>query len=476
MTKTKLFLSLLATITFGAALAVPLATVASADDTVLSYSVKEARAYSAKVSLSGEVIKANGTVSAACDPKTDPYKCDKQRYNQALNCPTPPGVGGSGALPSIPSPAGTAQTGKAGFTTSGPQPPQSTAVRLNEILSLGRLTRAGPALESGGLASKRYVDLDGRQVPEAHTESDGFSPNRSRFEERCYPVNADGTFKGGTSYTHLLSKSGATPQTFHFGECLADECRFVSSSFPSGANRATTTISLVEVGGKVTGQVLSTIEGFSASGGAFTAEAITTYISFSSDGTAAGLSWSVISQATGTKISGTPASIPQGGLLAAPGFAVGMAAPWVEAKPDGKQLTIIAPGLVVATEQQTVYYAGGELSAGMDRATPVTFQNQPLPSFVSSKAPVNTFSLLGTGPVNISPTPAQTTTEEATRTIAIKQADASRFPAGAILGLGGLALLLLLAGWLQRFTWGRRLYGIQPFKFFYWAYRAFVRT
>ena len=45
-----------------------------------------------------------------------------------------------------------------------------------------------------------------------------------------------------------------------------------------------------------------------------------------------------------------------------------------------------------------------------------------------------------------------------------------------MIALGGLAWLLLMSRWLQRYAWGRRMTRMQPFRFIDWIYRAFVKT
>jgi hypothetical protein len=42
--------------------------------------------------------------------------------------------------------------------------------------------------------------------------------------------------------------------------------------------------------------------------------------------------------------------------------------------------------------------------------------------------------------------------------------------------LGIFCWFLLMARWLQRFAWGRKLTRLQPFRFIDWMYRAFVKT
>jgi hypothetical protein len=47
---------------------------------------------------------------------------------------------------------------------------------------------------------------------------------------------------------------------------------------------------------------------------------------------------------------------------------------------------------------------------------------------------------------------------------------------GGIIALGLLGWFFLLGRWLQRYTWGRKLNRLQPFRTFDWVYRAFVKS
>ncbi len=45
-----------------------------------------------------------------------------------------------------------------------------------------------------------------------------------------------------------------------------------------------------------------------------------------------------------------------------------------------------------------------------------------------------------------------------------------------LLALALLGVLLILVRWIGRYSWGRRLYRVQPFRALDWLYRAFVKT
>ena len=67
---------------------------------MLSYSIREARAYAFKVSLSKQELQ----LIPACDPSTDPYKCDTSQYEHKPNCPPQIALGRTKPGP-VPEPA-----------------------------------------------------------------------------------------------------------------------------------------------------------------------------------------------------------------------------------------------------------------------------------------------------------------------------------------------------------------------------------
>src|SRR5437764_5068351 len=172
---------------------------------VLTYSIREARAYAFKVSLSKQELQ----LIPPCDPSKDPYRCDTSRYVHTPNCPATIALGRTKPGP-LPEPAGNSIIVSGGSASGvGVEPNQSSPVRLNRLLALGRLGHSGVFPSAGGFASDQYVDLNGRRTPDAHTQSEAFS-NLPDYEARCWPapVNA-------SSFQHFLSRSGDTPATYH---------------------------------------------------------------------------------------------------------------------------------------------------------------------------------------------------------------------------------------------------------------------
>src|SRR5687767_9695910 len=180
---------------------VPPATTAQAQGADVSYSIKEARAYATKASLDKAVIEA----APKCNPDDDPkYKCDEGQWNHKPNCPEKIEIGAEGKVPAPKPPDVEPIRGGAGETVGGEQPPpQSSPVRYNRFIALGTLSRVTGLKEARGYASRVYVDLSGRDEPEAHTESEAVG-TQNPWEERCFPEeNAE----PGGNFTHLLSRS-----------------------------------------------------------------------------------------------------------------------------------------------------------------------------------------------------------------------------------------------------------------------------
>ncbi len=452
----------------------------------ITFSVREARAYGHRISLSKEVIEANAR-ARSCDPKTSQYECDANRYNQEPNCPPNVALGRDEPGISPRPPAGASpSSGGSGDGSGSPEHAQSTPVRLNELLTIGRLGNLGPVLEAGGLASDAYVDLGGRQNPEAHAESDAFNENRSDYEERCDPEA-----KVPDSYGHYLSRSFRRPATYNLAECFRDHCTFGPMATGAGAGEGRTIVRLAQKGGRVTGELSAVLEDLSLAGGAFTVESLETYVAFSSDGTAAGLEWSVATTASGAKLAGLPVALPPGTPLRGPGFEVGVAAPRVEAPADGSALEIVAPGLYFTSEQQTAYFAGAEVDATMGSATILAAGDperpedreeavggptrrraedpgtppQPAPRRAGRSEPP-------TMAPEHAPPPAATVV--ASPVVIIRSSGTWVPPAMVTMGLAWLLLVVLR--WLKRYTWARRLVRIQPLRAVDLAYRAFIKV
>ena len=491
----------LAALTVLAAVAGPV----HAQETELNYTITEARATAYKISVTKEAIQAAGL--APCDEETDPYQCDSYRYEQEPNCPANIAIGRSGPLPQSGGPPGAGTVSGAagegsGRVPSNKEPPGASPVKINEVMSVGRLSKAGAVLEAGGVGSDTFVDLDGRAVPTAHTESDAFVENRNAYEERCDPNT-------GASYAHVMSRAAQTPEVFSMAECFDQRC-FQSGSTEGrpAARHARTTVHLYESGGKVYGRLRAFVTDLVAGSGpqSLGVQNMSTVLNFETDGTPKGLRWSASSTASGVTIGGQAASLPPGETVelptgnvpcpepppippvpgapsvpnpcVGPTF-VGLAGPYVITNAEGTLLTMIAPGMFYGNNQQTTYVGGAEVRAGFGRAAPFSF------SPFGGTGDGFSLGLIRPGPApfgtEIPPAGGGLPAVEAAapadpRTVSLQRLPAGPVAAASILGFGGLIFLVLLAGWIKRFEWGKRIYRAQPLRSLNWIYRAFVRT
>src|SRR5438067_6354887 len=89
---------------------------------VLTYSIREARAYAFKVSLSKQELQ----LVPPCDPSKDPYGCDTSQYAHAPNCPANLALGRTKPGPE-PAPPGNAVLVTGGASNHvGDEPNQSS--------------------------------------------------------------------------------------------------------------------------------------------------------------------------------------------------------------------------------------------------------------------------------------------------------------------------------------------------------------
>ena len=427
---------------------------------VLTYSIREARAYAFKVSLSKQVLQ----LIPACDPKTDPYQCDTSRYVHTPNCPSQIALGRSKAGPE-PEPADQAIIESGGARDHlGNEPNQSSPVRLNRLLSLGRLGHEGSFPSAGGFASDQYVDLSGRRTPDAHTQSEAFS-NLPDYEERCYPTPFN-----ANSFEHFLSRSGDGPATYHLSECSGSQCTFGAGI---SVEHAVSIVDLHEKAGVVTATLSSELQGLNLVPGALSVDTLTTYISARSDGTPNGMKWSVATTLTGVKVAGQKVALPLGTTLPLGQFTVGVVQPYVAVAGAGRDLSIVAPGLALMSDQESIFLGGAELYGLFDRQPPGSFLPIPLPHGLPP-LPVRPLLLPSTPsqpPALVSqppPVPAAN--------FAIRMYDTGQAAIALIIIAGGVAMLLVLMRWTRRWAWGRRLCAVQPLKGIDWLYRAFVKT
>src|ERR1044071_2344012 len=296
----------------------PLAPSARAGSTpgVLTYSIREARAYAFKVSLSKQELQ----LFPPCDPSKDPYGCDTSKYVHTPNCPATIALGRTKPGP-LPEPASNSIVVSGGSSGGlGAEPNQSSPVRLNRLLALGRLGHSGEFPSAGGFASDQYVDLNGRQTPEAHTQSEAFS-NLPDYEERCWPVPVN-----ASSFQHFLSRSGDGPATYHLAECFGSQCTFGAGV---SVEHALSLVDLHEKDGTIVGSVQSELQGLNLIPGVAKIDLLATYISIHSDGTSKGLAWSVATTVAGLTVAGQKVALPLGGTIPVQGTTIGLVQPYV---------------------------------------------------------------------------------------------------------------------------------------------------
>jgi hypothetical protein len=451
----------------------------------LAYSIKEARAYAVKASLSKEVIELINTLRP-CDPEEDPYQCDESKYNHKENCPKGLQVGRRGKAPSPRRPKGVEPTAGGSGDRSGPDagPHAGSPVRLNRFLSLGSLSRGPGLVEAAGLASSIYVDLSGRSEPEGHTESAAAS-TKPTYEERCFPENEDGEVDE-SNHEHYLSRSFEQPSTYHLAECIGRQCNF-GAGF--GAEYARSIVHLFEKNGRLVGELRAEVEGLDYGEDAFKVDSLITFATFRADGTPSGLEWQVATTATGASLGGEPVTLPPGEMVSGDGFSVGVARPYVDTTKDGTELTIVAPGLQFGAEDQASYFGGAEVYAGFGSEAEFEFAGDFDDTESGTLGDVSPggggdtdlggngidVGSLGGGKPALGEGPAPVAAGEPT-SIRIFEVPTGLGVVPGLLAAGGLLWFLVLSRWLQRYSWGRRLHRMQPFKSVDWIYRAFIRT
>ncbi|HEV2685632.1 MAG TPA: hypothetical protein VGW79_03250, partial [Actinomycetota bacterium] len=392
---------------------------------VLTYSIREARAYAFKVSLSKQELQ----LIPPCNPKTDPYGCDTSKYVHTPNCPATIALGQTKPGPS-PEPASNSIVVSGGSTGDlGAEPNQSSPVRLNRLLALGRLGHSGVFPSAGGFASDQYVDLNGRQTPEAHTQSEAFS-NLPDYEERCWPAPVK-----PSSYQHFLSRSGDGPATYHLAECFGSQCTLGAGV---SVEHALSLVDLHETNGLVIGSVQSELQGLTLIPGVAKLDLLATYISIHSDGTGKGLAWSVATTVAGLTVAGQKVALPLGTTIPLNGTTIGIAPPYVHPSDGGHALAIMAPGLAVMSDAQSIFLGGAELYG--------TFDREPVPSFNPFNPKIVPPQLLPPSilpqqALQIPPTVTPGSRPVAVPQFAIRMYDTGQIAIAAILG-AGLATLL----------------------------------
>jgi hypothetical protein len=470
----------------------PVAAAAKPSDKGLRFTVREARAYAYRVTLRKEVIEG-ARQAEPCDPEEDPYQCDTTRYEHEPNCAQPLTVGPKGKAPDVrPVPGAEPIEGGAGASEGAEaEPPTASPVTLNELISLGHLGHIGGLVEAGGLASDSYVDLSGRQEPTMHTESD-VVPGLPGYEERCLDEDPS-----HNSYRHFLSRTAETPETYHLAECRKDDCTFDRLTFSAQDVMARTIVHLKEEGGKIIGKIQATFHDAAWGGGAFAVDSVDTILTFESDGTAEGLKWSVGTTAKGARLGGTPVSLPSGRLVGTADLQVGVAAPYVSSADDGSSLRIVAPGLVVASREQTAWFGGAEVDATFGRSGAAGATGGPGAGAGSGEGG----SAAGTSGASASGGGSGASAGEAVGAGGtasggngaggepIPSAPAAGSPAAVsverfqtdlpfvlIIGGGLLAALWIVARWMRQFPLGSALTYYPPFSLIDRLYRTFAKS
>jgi hypothetical protein len=346
----------------------------------------------------------------------------------------------------------------------GQAPEQSSPIRLNRLLSIGRLSRSGAYVGAGGLASDQYVDLSGRRTPAAHTQSEA-SSNLADYEERCYPI---GDFNPN-SYEHFLSRSGTSPRTYDLSECVGSQCTFGAGV---QVERAISVVDVREEGDAVIARARSTLLGLELIPGTLRIDALTSYLTVRSDGTSKGLRWSVATTLSGITLAGQKIALPLNQALPLGDTTIALAQPYVKPAENGHVLRIMAPGLGIENANESIFLAGTELSATFDRAPVGGLIVPPVPVLPPVSSPPTFIpgqDINGT-PGTVPPTaqvPAQ---------YAIQIYDTGGGTLATIFAAGIMGLFVLFGRWSQRWAWGRALHRMQPFKGIDWVYRAFVKT
>jgi hypothetical protein len=425
---------------------------------VLTYSIREARAYALKVSLSKQELQ----LIPPCDPKTDPYGCDTSKYVHTPNCPATIALGRTKPGP-LPEPASQSIVVSGGSGSGlGAEPDQSSPVRLNKLIALGRLGHSGVFPSAGGLASDQYVDLNGRQTPEAHTQSEAFS-NLPDYEERCWPEPVK-----ASSFQHFLSRSGDGPATYHLAECFGSQCTLGAGI---SVEHALSLVDLHEKNGQVVGSVQSELQGLNLIPGVATIDLLSTYVSIHSDGTGKGLVWSVATTVAGLTVAGQKVALPVGATIPIQGTTIGIVPPYVLPSDGGHSIAIMAPGLAVMNDQQSIFLGGAELYGTFDREPAASF-NPFHPLVVPPQLP----SIVQPPALQTPPTVAVAPQPVAAPQFAIRMYDTGQVAIAVILASGFAAMLLILLRWSRRWAWGRRVCCVQPFAGIDWLYRAFIKT
>ena len=164
--------------------------------------------------------------------------------------------------------------------------------------------------------------------------------------------------------------------------------------------------------------------------------------------------------------------LPAGASIPIQGVTIGIVPSFVLPSDGGHAISIVAPGLAVMSDQQSVFFGGAELYGTFDREPPASFNPFP-PSIV----PPQVIPSIAPPPVvPIPPTTVPVSQTGPAPEFAIRMYDTGQAAVVAILAAGAAMLLLIFVRWSRRWAWGRRVGAVQPLKGLDWLYRAFVKT
>ena len=181
---------------------------------------------------------------------------------------------------------------------------------------------------------------------------------------------------------------------------------------------------------------------------------------------------SVATTVAGLTVAGQKVALPVGTTIPVNGTTIGIAPPYVLPSDGGHSLAIMAPGLAVMSDAQSIFLGGAELYGTFDRE-PAPYFNPFHPQILPPPALP---SILPPPALQFPPTVAPVTQPVAAPQFAIRMYDTGQVAIAVILAAGLATMLLILLRWSRRWAWGRRVCRVQPFAGIDWLYRAFIKT
>ncbi len=476
---------------------------AKEEKTVLTYSIKDARAFLWQISYPQRTFVTS--FYAPCDAAEDLYDCDRAQYNHEPNCGEEVALGRTDEAPQTPKPDEIADLVPYddGGTGEASAWPAGNPVKVIHGLAQGRL---GSSPEAGGMATMFHTDFDGRREPEAHAESDAYVSNRADYEERCQLVDAitEDPYEGPFN-AHVLSRATRQPSVYGMAAFTTME----APTPPGGNKESVSIVKLWEADGRVHGLLSSTVRGATLAEGQITVDAVRSVISFSSDGTKQGLVAVARTTALGVTIAGTRLPALDAGTVLPLGSEsfLGVIRPVVQVSPDGLHIVIRAPGMFLAANtpldqipipedplnqdpfpqqlrgqitlggslhsQEVVYLAGALIDAGVGRVPP--FSLPPLPKLPPFPPPPAIAPPVFTPPVSGTVLVPPPTEPIALPYFQVREIAGGPWPLLTLSVLSALGLMAIMGRWSMRFAPVRTLSHYPPFPAASWVYRAFLK-